>query len=73
MTSASGEAGESMCVVDGSGNVVVSLTATKRFDMVLASSPAFTEGGEYTLVIGGEVANAQRRRLHGFQHGERRQ
>ena len=58
MTSASGEAGESVCVVDGSGNVVVSLTATKRFDMVLASSPAFTEGGEYALVIGGEVANA---------------
>lgn len=58
MTSASGEAGQSVCVVDGSGNVVVSLTATKRFDMVLASSPAFTEGGEYTLVIGGEVANA---------------
>ena len=24
---------------------------------VLASSPAFAEGGEYTLVIGGEVAN----------------
>ena len=58
MTSASGEAGESVCVVDGSGNVVVSLTATKRFGMVLASSPAFAEGGEYALVIGGEVANA---------------
>lgn len=58
MTSASGEAGQSVCVVDGSGNVVPSFTATKRFGMVLASSPAFTEGGEYTLVIGGEVANA---------------
>lgn len=58
MTSASGEAGQSVCVVDGSGNVVASFTATKRFGMVLASSPAFTEGGEYTLVIGGEVANA---------------
>ena len=58
MTSASGEVGQSVCVVDGSGNVVASFTATKRFDMVLASSPAFTEGGEYTLVIGGEVANA---------------
>ncbi|WP_294163532.1 carbohydrate-binding domain-containing protein [uncultured Senegalimassilia sp.] len=57
MTSASGEAGQSACVVDGSGNVVASFTATKRFGMVLASSPAFTEGGEYTLVIGGEVAN----------------
>lgn len=58
MTSASGEAGQSVGVVDGSGNVVASFTATKRFGMVLASSPAFTEGGEYTLVIGGEVANA---------------
>ena len=58
MTSASGEAGQSVCVVDGSGNVVASFTATKRFGMVLTSSPAFAEGGEYTLVIGGEVANA---------------
>ena len=58
MTSASGEAGQSVCVVDGNGNVVASFTATKRFGMVLASSPAFAEGGEYTLVIGGEVANA---------------
>lgn len=58
MTSASGEAGQSVCVVDGSGNVVTSFTATKRFGMVLTSSPAFAEGGEYTLVIGGEVANA---------------
>lgn len=58
MTSAIGEAGQSVCVVDGSGNVVASFAATKRFDMVLASSPAFAEGGEYALVIGGEVANA---------------
>lgn len=58
MASASGEAGQSVCVVDGSGNVVTSFTATKRFGMVLTSSPAFAEGGEYTLVIGGEVANA---------------
>lgn len=58
MASASGEAGQSVCVVDGSGNVVTPFTATKRFGMVLTSSPAFAEGGEYTLVIGGEVANA---------------
>lgn len=58
MTSASGEAGQSVCVVDGGGNVVASFTAAKRFGMVLSSSPAFAEGGEYTLVIGGEVANA---------------
>ena len=58
MASASGEAGQSVCVVGGGGNVVASFTAAKRFGMVLASSPAFAEGGEYTLVIGGEVANA---------------
>ena len=58
MTSASGEAGQSVCVVDGSGNVVVSLTATKRFGMVLTSSAVFAEGGEYALFIGGEAANA---------------
>ena len=58
MTSASGKAGQSVCVVDGSGNVVASFTAAKRFGMVLASSPAFAEGGEYTLFIGGQVANA---------------
>ena len=40
MASASGEAGQSVCVVDGSGNVVTSFTATKRFGMVLTSSPA---------------------------------
>lgn len=57
-TSTSGEAGQTVCVVDGSGNVEASFTATKRFGMVLASSPAFAEGGEYTLVIGGEVTNA---------------
>lgn len=45
-------------MVDGGGNVVASFTAAKRFGMVLSSSPAFAEGGEYTLVIGGEVANA---------------
>lgn len=71
MASASGEAGQSVCMVDGSGNVMASFTATKRFGMVLTSSPAFAEGGEYTLVIGGEVGECQRRRLHGFRRGER--
>ena len=58
MTAASGSAGQTVAVVDGNSNVVASFTATKQFGVVLASSPAFSEGGEYTLVIGGEVAGA---------------
>lgn len=58
MIAARGTAGQTVAVVDGNGNVVASFTATKQFGMVLASSPAFAEGGEYTLVIGGTVAGA---------------
>lgn len=58
MTTASGTVGQTVAIVDGSGNVVASFTATKQFGMVLASSPAFAEGGEYTLVIGGTVEGA---------------
>lgn len=57
-TTSSGTAGQSVAVVDDDGNVVVSLLATKEFEMVLASSPSFTEGGTYSLVIGGTVSNA---------------
>lgn len=57
-TTASGNAGDSVAVVDGDGTVVASLTAAKQFGMVLATSPAFTEGGTYSLVIGGTVTGA---------------
>ena len=55
---ASGIAGQTVAVTDSSGNVVASLTAARTFGMVLVSTPAFTEGGEYNLIIGGEVSNA---------------
>lgn len=58
MTAASGTAGQTVAVVDASGNVVASFTAAKQFGMVLASSPAFAEGGEYSLVVGGSVEDA---------------
>ena len=58
MTTVSGNAGESVAVVDESGNVVASLTASKQFGMVLVSSPAFEEGEAYSLVIGGQVSGA---------------
>ena len=58
MAATSGTAGQTVAVVDASGSVVASLTAPKQFDMVLASSPAFAEGGEYSLVVGGSVEGA---------------
>ena len=59
----SGSAGDTVAIVDANGSVIASITATKQFGMVLASSPKFTEGGEYTLVIGGVLTNAD---AHGY-------
>ena len=59
----SGDAGDTVAIADANGNVIASITATKQFGMVLASSPKFTEGGEYTLVIGGVLTNAD---THGY-------
>ena len=59
----SGSAGDTVAIVDANGNVIASITATKQFGMVLASSPKFTEGGEYSLVIGGTLTNAD---AHGY-------
>ena len=59
----SGSAGETVAIVDANGNVIASMTATKQFGMVLASSPKFTEGGEYSLVIGGVLTNVD---AHGY-------
>ena len=44
----SGSAGDTVAIVDANGSVIASITAAKQFGMVLASSPKFTEGGEYT-------------------------
>ena len=62
-TNASGSAGDTVAIVDANGSVIASITATKQFGMVLASSPKFTEGGEYTLVIGGVLTNTD---AHGY-------
>ena len=59
----SGSAGDTVAIVDANGNVIASITAAKQFGMVLASSPKFTEGGEYTLVIDGMLTNAD---AHGY-------
>lgn len=57
-SSVSGSAGQSVAVVDGEGTVVASLTSARQFGMVLASSPAFVEGGSYSIVVGGVVSDA---------------
>lgn len=54
----SGQAGQSVAVTDEAGTVVASFTPQKAFGMVLVSSPAFAEGGTYTLTVGGTVAGA---------------
>ena len=59
----SGSAGDTVAIVDANGNVIASITATKQFGMVLACSPKFTEGGEYSLVIGGTLTNSD---AHGY-------
>lgn len=54
----SGNAGDSVAVVDADGTVAASLTAAKQFGMVLVSSPSLAEGGTYSLVTGGTVTGA---------------
>ena len=58
MINANGNAGDYVAVTDSNGTVIASLKATKQFGNVLVSSPSFTEGSEYSLVIGGTVTGA---------------
>ena len=51
-------AAQSVAVVDGDGQVVASFYSPKGFGVALVSSPAFVEGGAYSLVLGGEVEGA---------------
>ncbi|MEG0758032.1 MAG: carbohydrate-binding domain-containing protein, partial [Raoultibacter sp.] len=54
----SGEAGQNVALADESGNVLTSFTSPKQFGMVLVTSPSFTEGGSYQIVVGGTVSGA---------------
>lgn len=51
----SGNAGDTVALVDSDGNTIVSMTASRQFSMVLASSALLEEGGEYTIVVGGVI------------------
>ena len=54
----SGKAGDSLAICDNEGNVIASFTASKSFATVLVSCPLFTEGSEYSLVVGGAVSES---------------
>ena len=54
----SGKAGDSLAICDNEGNVIASFTAAKSFATVLVSCPSFTEGSEYSLVVGGTVSES---------------
>ncbi len=52
MASASGSAGQTVVLLDAQGNEVASFTATKNFQMVLASADGAAEGDTLTVKIG---------------------
>lgn len=53
--SVSGQSGDTVALVDADGNVLLSVTATKSFQMVQASSESLIEGQTYTIVVGGTI------------------
>ena len=53
MVQASGQAGSTIQVTDGNGNVVATLTATKSFGCVLASGSSIAEGSTVTVTVDG--------------------
>ena len=54
----SGSAGDSIAVTAEDGTVLCSFTSTKQFSSVVVTCPQFSEGGSYSLVIGGVVEGA---------------
>ena len=52
MASASGSAGQTVILQDAQGNAVASFTATKNFQVVLASADGLAEGDTLTVKIG---------------------
>lgn len=56
--SVSGSAGDSVCLVDTDGNVLVSVGALGDFSWVCASCPGMEDGAQYSLVVGGTVSDA---------------
>ncbi len=58
MTSASGQAGQNVAIVDEAGAVLASLTVSRSFTMVAASASAMVEGSSYSVVVGDAPTDA---------------
>lgn len=58
MASVSGQAGQTVSLADETGAVVVSFTASRAFDMVVASGPSLAEGEACSLIVGDAPAGA---------------
>lgn len=54
----SGQAGQSVAVVDDQGKVIVSFTPAKSFQLVQTSTTNMQNGATYSIVVGGSVAGA---------------
>ena len=57
-TSDSGSVGDSVAIVSQDGKVLCSFTPDNGFGMVIVSCPGFTEGETYSVVVGGNISNA---------------
>ena len=57
-TQVSGEAGELVSICKSDGEVIASFAPTKSYATVLVSSAGFSEGSEYSLMLGGSVSGA---------------
>ena len=57
-SSVSGQAGQTVSLVDSEGTVLASFTARLDFQTAVASAPGMTDGQTYGLVVGDAVAGA---------------
>ncbi len=58
LANVSGSAGDKVTITDSSGKEILSYTAAKNFQSVLASSAAIKDGGSYTITVNGQSTTA---------------
>lgn len=58
LANVSGSAGDKVTIIDSSGKEILSYTAAKNFQSVLASSAAIKDGESYTITVNGQSTTA---------------
>lgn len=58
LANVSGSAGDKVTIIDSSGKEILSYTAAKNFQSVLASSAAIKDGKSYTITVNGQSTTA---------------